>query len=967
MILMCNQGTDYLRRSSSQSDNFFDQQQHQQQYQAVYRMESPAAAPPQIPSSNEETPRVKFLCSFAGSILPRPQDGKLRYVGGETRIVSLPRDITYEELMVKMRELFEGAALLKYQQPDEDLDALVSVVNDDDVTNMMEEYDKLGSGDGFTRLRIFLFSHPDQDASSHFDTDERETERRYVDALNSLNDASDFRKQQQQQSDSPMMGPAMAEQFFNSISLEPGIHNQRNCDIPLPQYNLHLKIPHLGSGPHQQPHSQRYSEMEGWNPAYYSPSHHGPHDPRPMSEFPTSPSSSRYRMTFGELPDKSLDRMSEMNHQPPYDHQATFVDNVVWLPPGAMTGEKAGFPGNLSHTHNFYEGNNICEHCRMAFQRSQTSPDSARYTDPRWKHGGQSHLEQPNPGNGFHQFSNPCTECGPSRENYILNTDAKLDHGIFPKEKNEARSFYNEVHSHERGWVLHHQLNHRGDEPRTHLSGAGTISEHYVVDGTGMSFPLGHGTCCDGHHVPSSNCINHEDPRYIRPGPELGNDGFHDRAMGTGLHIHVPAQEDRGVCYGNFAPAYGTEGHYQVAHGPGGPGHGLWRKVQNPLHGTSSYETSNLLPQVNGTVNSGFLRSPQEGSPRYRVGMDNPNPWAGPSQKVLGFDGSAAPEYFHGYARRVNSNIIGQENQTSFGPDPSRSPTDMLDFANPTESVPRVPSSYSAVDDKVAASTTTSNIVGPRNDTDAIGATMEDKNMLREVSKPNHAEHSQVSNLHTVSYPEKNGDSGQKNDESGVDSNCLKSAEKGGNTIKLGGTDVHDACEDGELSTRRLSFLPELIASVKKAALEGAEEVKARAQGNAGEDVLPHSTTNEAAFPELEATNTHVDVEVDSDSDHQNISKIEPTKAEEEALAKGLQTIKNDDLEEIRELGSGTYGAVYHGKWKGSDVAIKRIKASCFAGKPSERERLLGRTMTTCSSIVPSLPPFGGTISQPWG
>lgn len=47
-------------------------------------------------------------------------------------------------------------------------------------------------------------------------------------------------------------------------------------------------------------------------------------------------------------------------------------------------------------------------------------------------------------------------------------------------------------------------------------------------------------------------------------------------------------------------------------------------------------------------------------------------------------------------------------------------------------------------------------------------------------------------------------------------------------------------------------------------------------------------------------------------------------------------------MEEIRQLGSGTYGAVYHGKWKGSDVAIKRIKASCFAGKPSERERMVG-------------------------
>lgn len=54
-----------------------------------------------------------------------------------------------------------------------------------------------------------------------------------------------------------------------------------------------------------------------------------------------------------------------------------------------------------------------------------------------------------------------------------------------------------------------------------------------------------------------------------------------------------------------------------------------------------------------------------------------------------------------------------------------------------------------------------------------------------------------------------------------------------------------------------------------------------------------------------------------------------------------VQTIKNEDLEEIRELGSGTYGSVFHGKWKGSDVAIKRIKASCFSGRPSDRERLV--------------------------
>ncbi|GJV63223.1 probable serine/threonine-protein kinase roco5 isoform X1 [Tanacetum coccineum] len=62
--------------------------------------------------------------------------------------------------------------------------------------------------------------------------------------------------------------------------------------------------------------------------------------------------------------------------------------------------------------------------------------------------------------------------------------------------------------------------------------------------------------------------------------------------------------------------------------------------------------------------------------------------------------------------------------------------------------------------------------------------------------------------------------------------------------------------------------------------------------------------------------------------------------AEMEADMYGLQIIKNAELEELKELGSGTYGTVYHGRWRGSDVAIKRIKKSCFAGRASEEERL---------------------------
>ena len=55
-----------------------------------------------------------------------------------------------------------------------------------------------------------------------------------------------------------------------------------------------------------------------------------------------------------------------------------------------------------------------------------------------------------------------------------------------------------------------------------------------------------------------------------------------------------------------------------------------------------------------------------------------------------------------------------------------------------------------------------------------------------------------------------------------------------------------------------------------------------------------------------------------------------------------MQIIKDADVEELQELGSGTFGTVYYAKWRGTDVAIKRIKDSFFSGRLSEQERLVG-------------------------
>lgn len=38
---------------------------------------------------------IKFLCSYGGKIVPRYPDGKLRYHGGETRVLAVDRSISF--------------------------------------------------------------------------------------------------------------------------------------------------------------------------------------------------------------------------------------------------------------------------------------------------------------------------------------------------------------------------------------------------------------------------------------------------------------------------------------------------------------------------------------------------------------------------------------------------------------------------------------------------------------------------------------------------------------------------------------------------------------------------------------------------------------------------------------------------------------------------------------------------------
>ncbi|KAL6973164.1 hypothetical protein U1Q18_027344 [Sarracenia purpurea var. burkii] len=88
------------------------------------------------------TTKIKFLYSYGGKILPRRTDGKLRYVGGLTRVLAVHRSITFAELMVRFGELCGSSVSLKCKLPTEDLDLLISITSDQDLANVIDEYDR---------------------------------------------------------------------------------------------------------------------------------------------------------------------------------------------------------------------------------------------------------------------------------------------------------------------------------------------------------------------------------------------------------------------------------------------------------------------------------------------------------------------------------------------------------------------------------------------------------------------------------------------------------------------------------------------------------------------------------------------------------------------------------------------------------------------------------------------------------
>ncbi|PWA79533.1 PB1 domain-containing protein [Artemisia annua] len=130
---------------------------------------------------------VPTLKNHGGKILPRPADGSLKYVGGETRVISVHRDITFNDLMKKLSSrLTDGDVTLKYELTPLDLDSLISVKSDEDLPHLFEECDRHELM-GTQRLQTFLFPSKPIIIKSHMrSTDRGYHELQYINTINGI-------------------------------------------------------------------------------------------------------------------------------------------------------------------------------------------------------------------------------------------------------------------------------------------------------------------------------------------------------------------------------------------------------------------------------------------------------------------------------------------------------------------------------------------------------------------------------------------------------------------------------------------------------------------------------------------------------------------------------------------------------------------------------------------------------------
>ncbi|GMI97622.1 hypothetical protein like AT3G46920 [Hibiscus trionum] len=879
--------------------------------------------------------KVKLLCSFGGKILPRPGDGMLRYVGGQTRIISVRRDVSFDEFVRKMVDAYGQSVAIKYQLPDEDLDALVSISCSDDLDNMMDEYEKVveRSSDGSAKLRVFLFSALELDPSSMVQLgDLHDNVQKYVEAVNGIVDGaaggimrkasiasagstqnSDISGIEAVDSTGAGQGDVGVSPSTNMLSPSgnSATSHDRKLAVHVDVSGVHLGSPVAKSGPPQTLLSQH--EVESGR---------------------TVPLTSTTQQMGYDLNQHYASTYIDPRHE--------VTNRTVHLAPqiGFLNPELMGNTGSVFSQQELHD--NAAPHQYIpAFNMTMTPFNSHVGIRPTMVQPLMQHQQTP-----LEHY--PYENAFGTR---VIQHPVDLRHGVYQTQIPSAMVAG--------GYTFHHipqTENAVFSDGSLRMNEISTLEKIPRIEDCFM-------------------CQKALPHAHFDPSAPDQRDGGVTPLVNTDSIYHSQHPEDSmGISSVNKVVVAGSNG---IAEQQAGIRHIVY--VDNQVGGLQSLDAQNehernISPRVDNSNRcripasqdlmdlAGELQSPYVLPTQYQFRTEVPNAGAVGIQvsEQPGHEASNVPDVpKEDILNETSPQIVGKEvHLDNIFSQPVESQT--LDFVavryrNPPFS--GVDSAHTSglddvswVEQKIAQSNTeaapsNANSQAYFSPSNRGGDVLDSSNSLFSNQDP--------WTLHQDTYfPPPRPNRIQTKREGLATGDPF-----GTNRTIIGGESNIESADEVH---QPLSHLNKNLSSDHKQSTKGSaedlvkKELQAVAEGVAASVFHPSSSSNPDISTEINASGYEGNQDTDvlpSDIKMQHKAKFEEIKTKQPdrtnfgfRISDGigrLQIIKDSDLEELWEIGSGTFGTVYHGKWRGTDVAIKRINDRCFAGKPSEQERMI--------------------------
>ncbi|KAI3915644.1 hypothetical protein MKX01_015469 [Papaver californicum] len=841
--------------------------------------ESPRESQPHGSGTSDNTQhyKMKILCSFGGRILPRPGDGKLRYVGGETRIISIRTNLSWVELVKKTTAICNQPHAIKYQLPGEDLDALISVSSDEDLQNMLEEYHGFKKVEG-QRLRIFLISSIECENQSSFEaraSEQSPSEYHYVVTVNGVLDNPTPKKSSS--------GQTLASQLsFNTDSVNSPKPFEIKDGGKLSNFsrNFFIAPQKLSRSPnHSPPFSplalQQKDAMNGQKKLYngqYCCSNESK-DPYLTDKAPAGNYHHDTNIGCYGSPRGCVSLIHHHHHylnkqsggdfdQPKRPHEIQFPD---------ITPDKAFVaPTTIVRNNSDLDGYS-CERPIVKQQSFHSEKLPIQPEDPICLLSGSN-----DSAGSHHGMPHAYSGSSPSFQNDLQSSVASVD---LERGTNLSKASHRREFSGGNEQIYWEDMQDLGGQKRQ------ITKEINLMSWGNESY--------DQETHPMLSKIDQINDFLPHRGVSIDSDS-HSRAGGT----EMPCKDD-----------LQNLDHHQRSVG--------YNIYSGELH------APNTKVSVSPVTTLGFCKdTAKEQSQVYYSSLIN---------QVNGDLGSKISKIFtQGPTCSCSKNSEASNLDKSF-PQPINegSPTELphgssngglISFPSFVKE-PGVMSQRESANGEslLLGSADLAPFGGVDNLERLLKLNMSDSSLTWDIfQNQNLATKSPLES--EVVWPVSCSEEEFYKVDCGKFSHGQCNVE---NTTTVGAESQNKI--DHHVQQEPLLILEDVTKSTS------SSNFVPRVVDETTGDILSQRTTEAKSFiPESEDTKVDGRDVVNSISD--------ALIAEMEAGVYGLQIIKNVDLEELRELGSGTFGTVYHGTWRGTDVAIKRLKKSCFAGRSSEQE-----------------------------